>query len=144
MPLSREDNSMLYHENAEYDDPYGNDIRLYQELQETIKREEKEHMLHNEKFGQTLKEQIEKDYRIVDGRIVSPGKYENEQAYVAYFHLLSLDGIGEIIALGENGTVTEIEIDIDDMEIYPCLEPYHSICIIEDSTGFVYGVLYKQ
>ena len=52
------------------------------------------------------REQIERDYDVVDGRITSPGKFEGEQAYVSFYWESYMNGVAD----RDNGKVLGFDI----------------------------------
>ena len=79
------------------------------------------------------REQIEKDYKIHDGIIRSPGKFEGEPVYVPFFYDWSLE-------CGDS-TVMITEPDIVQ---FPELTGYSAIIVGESGNGFVFHKLLTQ
>jgi hypothetical protein len=70
-----------------------------------------------------------------------PGKFERESAYVPYFWDLYLNGGGDNYTDENDIFVTWIDFDAADYDMWPELEGYDSIKLIEDSQGFVWHEL---
>lgn len=82
--------------------------------------------------------EIEKMYKVENGIIKSPGKFEQEPVYVPYYWDLVLDGGPDEQVDDEDGTVHAIfEIDMTDVEMWPELGITRKLDLWEDSQGFV-------
>lgn len=74
-------------------------------------------------------------YRVQNGLIRNPGKFEGEPLYVPYFYDFYLEGGGE--AEEEDGGY-RITIEAQDIQAFPALAGFTTICLYEDDAGFVY------
>jgi hypothetical protein len=78
-------------------------------------------------------EQIEKDYQVVDGIILSPGKFEFQPRYMPYFYEVYLDGLFSILPHG----VISIEVWEEDKNLFSELRPRKRVRFIITEQGFV-------
>ena len=79
-------------------------------------------------------------YKVNDGYIVSPGKYEGEAIYIPYFHEMALHGFANETDYGpdEYSTVYDyFDVIEKDVELFPELRDITRVCIWEDDNGFV-------
>ena len=81
----------------------------------------------------TTREELLKDYKVQDGRILSPGKFEGEQVYVPYFWEKSLEGWADFEADDDPVFLVMPE----DRALFPELGGTRSLRLHEDSQGFV-------
>ena len=80
------------------------------------------------------KADVEADYEVVNGRIISPGKFEGEAVYAPYFHQAWMNGdIDE-----HDSGVDYIDVNDIDRKAFPELATIQRIAIYEDNNGFVY------
>jgi len=86
-----------------------------------------------------IRAQLEKDYRVVHGVIVSPGKFEACPVYAPYFWHLLLEGSGdtEFDVEGDYG-ITWFNIEKEDLAEFPELAEFRRVGVWEDGNGFVY------
>ena len=68
------------------------------------------------------------------GRILNPGMYEGEPAYLPYFHAQAMEGCAQEDAEGN----WYFDIDKHDREMYPELNEVRRLYILQDDSGFVY------
>lgn len=61
------------------------------------------------------REEIFRDYKVVNGAIRSPGKFEGERVYVPYFWELFLDGFAE----EDDGDILTFTITQEDLDEFP-------------------------
>lgn len=95
-----------------------------------------------EEISRMTREQVHKEYTVINGRIVSNGKFENEKVYVPYLYSLFMDGLSDPI--DDNGdTLEKIELTQEDKSLYSELTPYDYALLFIDSNGFIYCTLYK-
>jgi len=78
------------------------------------------------------------DYDVKDGIIVSPGKFEGEPEYTPYFWGMVLDGAGTYFYDEYENLYAYLEIEQEDISLYPKLEGKKYIILFEDHIGFVY------
>lgn len=85
------------------------------------------------------RKEIEATYKVVNNRIVSPGKFEGETVYAPYFYSMSLDGCTEQLDTPD-GLVCLVEIDAADRAEWGALIPAHCAyaMVHESDIGFVY------
>lgn len=89
------------------------------------------------------REEVEKEYRVVAGVIVSRGKFEGEPVYVPAFWQLALEGgFDDVETVGE-GEFAEVhtfafKIDASDVERWPELAGVRTLRLWEDDNGFVH------
>jgi hypothetical protein len=76
---------------------------------------------------------IEKRYQVKDGRIISPGMFKGEHAYLPIAYDTYMDGCADELA---NGTL-RVWIDDDLRKEFPILEKKQSIRFYVRSDGFV-------
>lgn len=74
------------------------------------------------------------DYRVQDGYIVSPGKFEGEPVYAPYFWSLALEG-GAVEDDIDGGL--RVEVAPEDMREFPELANVRAVCLWECDCGFV-------
>lgn len=86
------------------------------------------------------RDEIEKSYTILDGRIVSPGKFEGEPIFAPYYWDIGLSGFAD----SDNGKVYGFRFTNsgDDFKLWPELKEWlgrkRSMKLWEDSQGFVH------
>ena len=66
-------------------------------------------------------------------QVSGPGKFEGEPGYVLYFYELSLEGSGDY---DESDNVV-FDIESEDVELFPELDEYSMLILIESDNGFV-------
>lgn len=80
------------------------------------------------------REEIEKQFNVKDGRIVSPGKFEGEMVYLPFFWEMFLDGAAD----NDDGKVISIKIEPKDREMFPELGTRQKrVRFYETDQGFV-------
>lgn len=90
------------------------------------------------------RDQIEAEYRVVNGLIVSRGKFQGEPVYAPHFHeLVQLGGADATEPLsGGNGDPDDMtyvfEIDASDVEAFVELQNVTTLRLWEDEHGFVH------
>jgi hypothetical protein len=77
--------------------------------------------------------EIEKEYNVKDGRIISPGRFEGEMIYVPHFWSLFLDGL----ANRDNGHVLGFDVHKKDRVEFPELGRRRTVKLYQRSDGFV-------
>ena len=77
--------------------------------------------------------EIELAYKVVNGRIVSPGKFEGEMIYVPHFWEIFLDGFAD----RDNGNVLGFDVSAEDKKEFPELRKRRTVKLYERSDGFV-------
>jgi len=82
------------------------------------------------------RQQIEKDYNVVQGIIRSPGKFEGEAIYVPYFWDAFLNGGAD----RDNGSVLGFDLTPEDKLEFPELIGRRTVKLMERSDGFVVEV----
>lgn len=88
------------------------------------------------------REQVFRDYKIEQGRIVSPGKFEGEPIFAPYFWELGLEGFSDF----DNGKVYGFRLALNGQdksnpflpELKQWLGRKRSLKLWEDSQGFVH------
>ncbi len=86
------------------------------------------------------RDEIFADYKVCDGRICSPGKFEGEPIYTPHFWCMTLDGMADE---DEEGMAVFI-LTAEDMQTFPELvaDGYSvgdRLAFYEDDNGFVYA-----
>lgn len=89
----------------------------------------------------TAREEIEREYKVVNGIIESPGKFEGEPVYAPYFWGLYLNGMADYDespggALA--GEVSGFDLTDEDRERFPELEGFERVELWTDDQGFVW------
>lgn len=77
---------------------------------------------------------MEGQYKLKDGKVVSPGKFEGEPEWVVFFWEAVLDGCGED---NEDGTYT-VYVENTDIEKWPELQGTTGVVLDVDDNGFVH------
>ena len=77
------------------------------------------------------------DYDVKDGIIVSPGRFEGEPEFTPYFWDMVLDGWATDFHDENKNLYAYLEIEQEDISIYPELEGKRYIILFEDNNGFV-------
>lgn len=73
------------------------------------------------------------EYKVVEGRIQDPGRFEGEARYVPYFWDAYLNGLAD----RDDGTVLGFNIDDKDREKFPELKGRRTVRLVQDAQGFV-------
>lgn len=79
------------------------------------------------------REEIEKEYKVENGIIRSPGKFEGEPVYAPYFWSMFLDGMAD----EDDSRILWFDVQEDDIEQFPELKMYKQVGLWEDEQGFV-------
>jgi hypothetical protein len=82
--------------------------------------------------------EIEKAYRVVNGRIASPGKFEGEPIYAPGLWAMMLDGATDATIDTPDGPVDIITIDPELRQQWPELRGTFAVALWEEDTGFVH------
>lgn len=77
--------------------------------------------------------EIEVEYKVKDGRIVSPGKFEGEPIYAVAFWDAALNGMAD----DDNENGFEFDLTDEDHTEWPELEGCDHILLVESDNGFV-------
>ncbi len=85
--------------------------------------------------------EIEADYAVVSGVIVSPGKFEGEPVYAPHFFDASLNGGPDDYADDGGVDVMLFAIQPEDLAEFPELEGSDNIRMWENDSGFIYTKL---
>jgi len=80
----------------------------------------------------TRKEVLEA-YKVVDGRIQSPGKFESEMLYVPAYWEAGLEGLAD----EDDGNVYVFELGPEDRKEFPELGKMKKLRLVESEQGFV-------
>ena len=81
----------------------------------------------------TPREEIEATYKVVNGRITSPGQFEGEMVYVPFYWNAYLDGGAD----SDDGEVLTFEITPEERHQFPELANRRTIRIYQRDDGFV-------
>lgn len=87
--------------------------------------------------------EIEARYEILNGRIVSPGKFEGEPIWLPYFWNLALDGAGIVSEFEEGTPVNTFTVQSEDFDIFPELTDIRAngqqvaISVWQNDLGFI-------
>lgn len=74
-----------------------------------------------------------------------PGKFQGESSHTPYFHDVIMSGDGDLVDYDDSGwSITVIQIDDDDCEMWPNLIPYQYAIIETSAQGFVSCMLCKD
>jgi len=76
---------------------------------------------------------ILKNYEIINGMILSPGKFEGEMLYVPYYWDLFLNGGAD----SDNGKVLTFNVSDEDKVQFPELKKRNKVRLMEREDGFV-------
>ncbi len=79
------------------------------------------------------RQDIERDYQVVNGRIVSPGKFEGEAVYIPYFWDAFLNGMSD----RDDGTVLGFDLTPEDKAMFPELRRKRTVRLLQRDDGFV-------
>ena len=79
------------------------------------------------------RQEIEESYKIENGRIRSPGKFEGEMIYVPFYWDVFLNGFAD----RDNGHVLGFNVSADDKKMFPELRRRRTVRLIERDDGFV-------
>jgi hypothetical protein len=79
------------------------------------------------------RQDIEREYRVVDGIIQSPGKFEGEAVYVPYFWDAYLNGMAD----RDDGKILGFDIDFTDKAMFPELKNRRTVKLYQREDGFV-------
>lgn len=80
------------------------------------------------------RKEIEKEYQVRDGLIVTPGKFEGQPIYVPYYYGAYLDGFADF----ENGRgAIGFYVTAVDKEQFPELKRRRTVKLIVRESGFV-------
>lgn len=102
--------------------------------------------------------EVEKDYKVENGIITSPGKFEGEPIFVLHFWDCVLDGMGYAVTdssaalidecsgddMEDDDIASRVDIEPEDIAEYPELFGYKAITLWETQSGFVQHMLHKQ
>jgi hypothetical protein len=79
------------------------------------------------------RKQIESEYKVENGVIRSPEKFEGEMVYVPYFWDAFLNGFAD----RDNGNVLGFDLTKEDKVEFPELKGRRTVTLYERSDGFV-------
>jgi hypothetical protein len=79
------------------------------------------------------RQQIEKDFKVINGTIVSPGMFEGERVYIPYFWQCFLNGGAD----RDNGRVLGFDVTKEDKEAFPELGRKRTVKLYQRDDGFV-------
>lgn len=82
------------------------------------------------------REEIEASYRVIDGVIRSPGKFNNEPIWCPYFWDAYLNGASYESCAGEGML---FDVTPADRRVFPELAKVHRVSLAIDENGFVYS-----
>jgi hypothetical protein len=75
------------------------------------------------------------------GIIISPSKFEGEQRYLPHFWDIYMDGGSDDEVDADDVLVSTVEVDRDDVALFPELAGRKVVRFAEDDNGFVYEVV---
>lgn len=85
------------------------------------------------------RESIETEYRVVDGIIRNPGKFEACAVFAPYYYGLALDGMASQVVYESDGTPVDVfEVESRDVSMFPELDGAEAVAVWTDDSGFVY------
>jgi len=73
------------------------------------------------------------EFDVVNGRIVSPGKFEGERTYVPYFWNAFMNGGAD----RDDGKVLGFDVTAEDKKLFPALKKRRTVRLVETDSGFV-------
>ena len=76
------------------------------------------------------------DYRIINGRIANPGKFEGEPAWVPFFYALEDD---DEFTDGAAVAYRAFQVNVEDRQRFPELSGVFAVVLAETDDGFVTG-----
>lgn len=79
------------------------------------------------------RDDIERDFKVSNGRITSPGKFEGEAVYVPYFWYIFLDGGAD----EDMGWKLIFHVTEGDRKMFPELGAKKRVALYERDDGFV-------
>lgn len=83
--------------------------------------------------------QIESEYKIVDGIIRNPDKFEGEPVYAPYFYDLVMNGMSDESDDRDGDSVTDwFNLDDNDKALFPELAESYRVALWQDDSGFVH------
>ena len=82
------------------------------------------------------RQEIEQSYKIENGIIRSPGKFEGEMIYVPFYWDVFMNGLAD----RDNGRVLGFNVSPDDKKMFPELRRRRTVRLIERDDGFVVEV----
>lgn len=77
--------------------------------------------------------EIERDYKIVDGRIRSPGRFEGELLYVPHFWDVAMNGFAD----RDDGRALGFDVTKEDKAEFPELKRRRTVNLYQRDNGFV-------
>jgi hypothetical protein len=77
--------------------------------------------------------QIEKDYKVENGRIHSPGQFEGEMVYVPHFWDVFLNGFAD----RDNGNILGFDVTPEDKKEFPELKKRRTVKLYQRDDGFI-------
>jgi len=80
------------------------------------------------------REAILKEFRVVDGLIQNPGKFEGEPIFSPYFYGIYLEGFAD----SDDGTTLTFDLTETDLKDFPELKGCTKAFLEVDEAGFVY------
>lgn len=80
------------------------------------------------------RQEIESQYKVENGIIRSPGKFEGEPVYAPYFWEALLDGMAD----KDDGKSAVFYITQEDKEQFPELKRRRAVRLFQDDNGFVW------
>jgi len=79
------------------------------------------------------REEIESQYKVEHGRIVSPGQFEGEMIYVPYFWDAFLNGMAD----RDSGKFLGFNIGPEEKAMFPELKKRRTVTLYQREDGFV-------
>ena len=76
------------------------------------------------------------DYRIINGRVTNPGKFEGEPAWVPFFYALEDD---DEFTDGAAVAYRAFQVNAEDRQRFPELSGVFAVVLAETDDGFVTG-----
>jgi hypothetical protein len=83
------------------------------------------------------REEIIKDYKVVNGRITRPGKFEGEMIYLPYYYDVGLNGFADSDENANDYSVWRFRVDEEERQEFPELGLKTWVSLIEGDSGFV-------
>lgn len=87
------------------------------------------------------RQEIEQEYKILNNKIVSPGKFEGEMYYVPHYWGNALDGFADESHNNGEQEIAIFHLNAGDVENFPELEGIQVLEVWEDRQGFVHSLL---
>ena len=89
------------------------------------------------------RQEIENDYKVRNGIIVSPGKFEDEPIYAPYFYDAVMNGFQDDTNYADDTPIDVFYPTIEDAEMFPELGDCKELHIWTNEQGFIFTSKFK-